>query len=271
MGSTTRPSQLSSCSTIWMLRAQRRAKSSASPSAAVNGSTVDGVGARRARAPAQESVERSMLVHGSRWAIDALRGSAPRCGAELAASPAPDASAMRQIRRRAARNLATESRTGPCRSRRANEIWASASAGATAGRLEHAADRRSVSSRGPPARTHPWRPPHDRGVPSTLAPCAASRRLGADFTRQRHRLGERLLRPVREGYPSGPANRSDRARGRRRPTWRGCRAAGSAAMTMAVLPCSQPRPALSSSGARSSRMPRARPSCRRRSRSRQPA
>ncbi len=103
-GSLTRPRLLSSWQTIWMLRATRRANASGLPSAKVKGRTQM-ASAPPSAAPAQAIVVRRILVQGSRRAI--MRYDVGTLILTFAAaSPAPQASATRQMSLRAARSLA---------------------------------------------------------------------------------------------------------------------------------------------------------------------
>ena len=103
-GSSTRASDPSSTSRLWVLRAIRRENASGRPSAASNGCTVT-TSAPPTPAAKQATVVRSMLTHGSRRVVITDEVTAcwrwPRTSGE-----APDSSPTRSHRRRAARSAA---------------------------------------------------------------------------------------------------------------------------------------------------------------------
>lgn len=86
-----------------MLRAIRRANASGRPSSWSKGSTVT-ASAPATPAAMQATVVRSMFTHGSRRVI--ITGEVTTCWCCVPASGAPQASATRAHRRRAARSLA---------------------------------------------------------------------------------------------------------------------------------------------------------------------
>ena len=100
--SRTRPRLDSSCRIDWVLRAIRRARSSGSPSAASNGSTVI-ASAPPTAAAKQATVVRSMFTHGSRRVIIAAEVTAccrcPRAGSRRAerGDPGPDPPGRAQL------------------------------------------------------------------------------------------------------------------------------------------------------------------------------
>ncbi len=105
-GSITRFSEDSCCNTSCVLRAMRRAKSSGSPKACVNGRTV------KLSAPATEAakvatVPRNMFTQGSRRAC-ILADVTADSRIDRAMSASPQASATRPQSRRKARNLAID-------------------------------------------------------------------------------------------------------------------------------------------------------------------